>query len=220
MFRLLVICGQSWGTPWYGKNAGLLEGLPTGLRDVELTGGHLRSVPGPVATQRHHRAALHVRHEPQRACRRHDQTERVSADHTLPFAALGLPKPIKGVTVTEGHFHDPAMARRAYNLFRAQGESGGEKGFERGAGLALARLLGGRGLRTAQHDDPARGAPATLRAIGHPKLGSRRPLRSGGAPTPSWSAPRWWASRAGRLFCGGHRDAWGDGVTAPHRAAR
>ena len=36
MFGLLVNFGQLWGEPWYGKNTGFIEGLPTGLRDVEL----------------------------------------------------------------------------------------------------------------------------------------------------------------------------------------
>jgi hypothetical protein len=42
-----MIFGQSRAEPWYGKNAGLMQGLSTGLRDVELTGRHLLSVPGP-----------------------------------------------------------------------------------------------------------------------------------------------------------------------------
>jgi hypothetical protein len=53
MFGFLLIFGQLWGEPWYGKNPGCIEGLPTGLRDVELTGRYLLSVPGPVAAQRH-----------------------------------------------------------------------------------------------------------------------------------------------------------------------
>jgi hypothetical protein len=183
-----LIFGQFRDEPWYGKNAGLMEGLPTGLCHVELTGCHFLSVPRPVATQRHRRAAIHVCHEPQRACRRHDQTERVGTDNTLPFAALVLPEPIKGVTVTDGNFHDPAVAIRAYNLFRAQGEIGGEKGFDRWEGFALARLFGGRGLRTAQHDDPHE-APrqhsmpqaipgldrcACFAGVGHPPCGGLR----------------------------------------------
>ena len=57
MFGLLVIFGQLWGEPWYGKNAGLMEGLPTGPHHVELTGGYFLSVPGPIAAQWHVRAA-------------------------------------------------------------------------------------------------------------------------------------------------------------------
>src|SRR5215467_11022090 len=70
MCGLLVIFGKLWGEPWYGKNAGLMEGLPTGFRHVELTGGHFLSVPGPVAAQRHTRATIHVGNEPQRAAAR------------------------------------------------------------------------------------------------------------------------------------------------------
>src|SRR5215831_16901648 len=90
MFGLLVIFGQLWDEPWYGKNTSLMEGLPTGLRDVELTGGSFLSVPGPVAAQGHTCAAIHVGHEPQRACRCQDQTQRVGPDDTLPLAALVL----------------------------------------------------------------------------------------------------------------------------------
>jgi hypothetical protein len=46
MFGLLIIFGQLWGEPWYENNAGLMEGLPTGFRDVELTGRRFLSVPG------------------------------------------------------------------------------------------------------------------------------------------------------------------------------
>src|SRR5215510_15839380 len=98
MFGLLVIFGQLWGEPWYGKNTGLIEGLPTGLRDVELAGCHFLSVPGPVAAQRHPRATLHVGNEPQGACCYQDQTQRVGPNDALPFAALVLPQPSEGVT--------------------------------------------------------------------------------------------------------------------------
>ena len=43
MFGLFIIFGQLWGEPWYGKNTGLMEGLPTGLCYIELTGCHLLS---------------------------------------------------------------------------------------------------------------------------------------------------------------------------------
>jgi len=49
MFGLLVIFGQLWGEPWYRKNPGFIEGLPTGFRDVELTWCRFLSVPGPIA---------------------------------------------------------------------------------------------------------------------------------------------------------------------------
>src|SRR5215471_4491206 len=139
MFGLLVIFGQLWGEPGYGKNTSLMEGLPTGLRDVELTGCHFLSVPGPVAAQRHTRATIHVGNEPQRTCRRHDQTQRVGADDALPLATLVLPQPGEGVTVADRNFHGPAVAILAHNLFRAQRQSRGEKGFEGGGG-ALAHL--------------------------------------------------------------------------------
>ena len=92
------------------ENAGLIERLPTGFRHVELTRCYFLSVPGPVATQRHLRATIHLRDEPQCACRCHDQTKRVSAYNTLPLTTLVLPEPVKGVTVTDGNFHGPAVA--------------------------------------------------------------------------------------------------------------
>jgi len=39
MFRLLMIFGQSWAEPWYGKNSGLVQGLTTGPHHIQLTGG-------------------------------------------------------------------------------------------------------------------------------------------------------------------------------------
>src|SRR5919198_5972041 len=110
MFGLLIIFGQLWGEPWYRKNPGCIEGLPTGFCHVELTGRHFLSVPGPVAAQGPLRAAIHVRHKPQRACRGQDQTARVGTKEALPLAALVLPQPGEGVTVTARHFHGPAVA--------------------------------------------------------------------------------------------------------------
>src|SRR5262249_15479356 len=104
MFGLLVIFGQLWAEPWYGKNTGLMEGLPAGLRDIELTGGHFLSVPGPVAAQRHTRAAINVSNEPQCTGRRQDHTKRVGTDDAWPLAALVLSQPGEGFTVTDGIF--------------------------------------------------------------------------------------------------------------------
>ena len=93
-----------------------MEGLPTCFRHVELTWCHFLSVPGPVAAQGHRRAAIHVRNEPQRACCGQNQTERVGTENTLPLAALVLPEPGKGVTVTDGNFYGPAVVILAYDL--------------------------------------------------------------------------------------------------------
>src|SRR5215831_21242643 len=122
MCGLLVIFGKLWGEPWYGKNAGLMEGLPTGFHHVELTGGHFLSVPGPVAAQRHTRAAIHVGNAPQCAGRRQEQTQRMGADDVLPLATLVLPEPGAGMTVPDSYFHGPAVAICAHDPFRAQGE--------------------------------------------------------------------------------------------------
>jgi len=108
MFGLLFIFGQFWGKPWDGKNAGLVEGLPTGLRDVELTGRYFLSVPGPVATQRHLPPAIHVGNEPQRACRGQGQPQRIRPKDALPFATLFLAQTREGIGVADGNFHRPA----------------------------------------------------------------------------------------------------------------
>src|SRR5215510_3706898 len=153
MFGLLVIFGQLWGEPWYGKNTGLIEGLPTGLRDVELTGCHFLSVPGAVAAQRHTCATIYVGNEPQRACCRQDQTQRVGADDALPLATLVLPQPGEGVTVTDSNFHGPAVTILAHDLVSAQRQIGGEKGFDGWRWFSLALLWGGGFALTAQHHD-------------------------------------------------------------------
>ena len=51
-------------------------------------------VPGPIATQRHLRVLLNTVDEPQRACRSHDQTQRVRPNDALPFATLILAQPM------------------------------------------------------------------------------------------------------------------------------
>ena len=113
MCGLLFFFGQLWGEPWDRKNAGLVEGLPTGLRYVKLAGGRFLSVPGPVAAQRHTRAAINLVDKPQRACRGQDQPQRVGADDSLPLATLVLSQPVEGITVAERNFHRPARAIRA-----------------------------------------------------------------------------------------------------------
>src|SRR4029450_4454215 len=105
-----MIFGQSEGEPWYGKNAGLVQGPPTGFRHVELTGGHFLSIPRPIVTQMERRATLDLVDKPQGTCRRHDQTERIGADNALPLPALISPQPIEGIGITDGNFHGPAVA--------------------------------------------------------------------------------------------------------------
>src|SRR5262245_47456300 len=153
MCGLLIIFSHLWGEPWYGKNTGLMEGLPTGLHDVELTWCYFLSVPGPVAAQRHTRATIHMGNEPQCACRHHDQTQRVGADDALPLATLVLPQPGEGVTVTDRNFYGPAVAILAHDLVSAQRQLGGEKGFDGWGWFSLALLFGGGFALTSQHHD-------------------------------------------------------------------
>ena len=110
MFGLLMIFGQIRGEPWYGNNSGVIQGLTTGPHHVKLAGSDFLSVPRPIAAQIERRAALDLVDKPQRACRRHDQTERVGADDALPLTALILPQSIEGVGVANFNFHRPAVA--------------------------------------------------------------------------------------------------------------
>ena len=154
MFGLLVIFGQFWGEPWYGKNASLMERLPTGLRDVELTGCRFLSVPGPVATQRHTRAAINLVDKPQRACRGQDQTQRVRPHDTLAFPTLLLAQTREGVGVTDGNVHRPAVAILREDVLRAQGEIGREKRLDRRRGFAVSSTFGAAGALTPYDHDP------------------------------------------------------------------
>ena len=142
MFGLLDIFGPLWGEPWYGKNAGLMEGLPTGLRDIELTGSRFLSVPRPVAAQRHPRAAINLFDKPQRACRGQDQTQRVGPYDALAFTTLLLAQTREGVGVTDGNFHRPAVTILREDVLRAQGEIGREKRLDRWGWFAVARTFG------------------------------------------------------------------------------
>ena len=156
MFGLLVIFGQIRGEPWYGKNAGLMEGLPTGLtpRPVDLvplsvctradSGTDAPAVPRSTCVD-----------EPQRACRRHDQTQRVGAHDALPLATLVLPQTIEGVGVTDGNFHGPAVAILASRCPAAlKVRSVVKKASMAGGGfLWPGRLVAAFGI-TPQHHDP------------------------------------------------------------------
>src|SRR2546423_832084 len=110
MFRLLMIFGQLWGEPWDGKNSRFLKGFTTGPHHIQLTGGYLLPVPGPIGTQIERRATLDLIDKPQRACRRHAQTERIGANDALPLPALIAPQPVEGIRVADCNFHRPAVA--------------------------------------------------------------------------------------------------------------
>src|SRR5919199_3062983 len=102
MFGLFVIFGPLWGEPWEGKKAGLLEGLPTGLRAIAWTGGRLLSVPGPRAAPRPPRAAINLGEKPPRACCGQEQTPRVCPDAVVACTTL-LGAPTRaGVGVPQG----------------------------------------------------------------------------------------------------------------------
>ena len=154
MFVLLVIFGQLWDKPWYGKNASPMKGLPTGFRHVELTGGRFLSVPGPVAGQRYTRAALNLVNKPQRACRGQDQTQRVGPDDALAFPTLLLAQTREGVGVTDGNFHRPAVAILREDVLRAQGEIGREKRLDRWGWFVVASPCGAALALTPYDHDP------------------------------------------------------------------
>ena len=181
-----MIFGSFRDEPWYGKNTGLMEGLSTGLRHVELTGGHFLSVPGPRATKRSRRAAIHLGNAPQRAGRGHDQTQRVGAYDALALAPLSLPETIEGMGVAHVNCDDPALAILVHDVLEAHGEIGGEKGLDRRRGFAVAPLGGGAfGLASYDHDPHAAPGPHRVpQALPGWKLGAvltgvRRPTRGG-----------------------------------------
>src|SRR5262245_11488365 len=118
--------GQVWGEPWEGTHAGLLEGLPTGLRSVEWPGGRWLAVPGPGAAQRHPRAAIPRVDTPPRACRGQAHTARGGAHEARPLTALCLPHTRAGVGLAPGPCHRPAVAGRAPDGVATPGESGGQ----------------------------------------------------------------------------------------------
>ena len=153
MFGLLVIFGQCWGEPWDGTNAGLIQGLPTGFRHVELTGRRFLSVPGPGAAQRHSRAAIHLGNEPQRAGRGQNQTPRMRPKEARPLATRFLAQPRAGLGVPDGHFHCPAGMIFGSDVLGAQGEIGGEKGCDDwGWGSGATPCGGACGLAPYAHD--------------------------------------------------------------------
>ena len=184
MFGLLVIFGQLWGKPWYGENTGLMEGLPTGLRDVELTGGRFLSVPGPVAAQRHpvSRSTWAMNHSVRAAAR----TKRnvLAPMMRCRLRHWSCPSPSKAL-LSRMAISTAQRWPYARTISSAlKGEIGGEKGFDGWGWFSLSWPCGGSCAMPAQHRQPARGAQATPGATGPPRLGSPHPLRWGGATTP------------------------------------
>src|SRR5512134_799978 len=154
MCGLLVIFGHLWGEPWYGKNASLMEGLPTGLRHVELTGRRFLSVPGPVAAQRHPRGAINVGHEPPCTCRGQDHAQCVGPDDALAFPTLLLAQTREGIGVTDGNFHRPAAPILREDVLWAQGEIGREKRLDRWGWFVVASPFGAVLVLTPYDHDP------------------------------------------------------------------
>ena len=154
MFGLLSMFGQFWGEPWYGKDTGLLEGLPTVLRYVKLTGGHFLSIPGPVAAQRHTCATIDLVDTPQRACCGQDQTQRVCPHEAWAFPTPLLAQPREGVRGTDGNVHRPAVAILREDVLGAQSESGREKRLDRRRWFARSSSFGATGARTPYDHDP------------------------------------------------------------------
>jgi hypothetical protein len=137
-----MIFGQIRGKPWYGTQAGLVQGLTTGPHHIQLTGRHLLSVPGPRAAQRHPCATLAWGDTPERACHRHAQTPRVRPQETWPLAPLLVAEPIDGARITACHVPSPAGAIRVEDVLGAHGTLGGDKGFKGWGWGSLARPFG------------------------------------------------------------------------------
>ena len=78
--RVVVIFSQILGEPWYGKDAGLVQGLATGPDDVQLAGRALLPVPRPIAVESDEVGPARLFQEPQRACRGQPEAQRVGPD--------------------------------------------------------------------------------------------------------------------------------------------
>ena len=181
-----------------------------GLRDVELTGRHFLSVPGPVAAQRHPHATIHAGNKPQRACRSQDQTQRIGPDDALPLATLVLAQAREGVGVTDGNFHRPAVAIFGKISSGLKERSVVKKASRTGGGFLWPRRVVARvALRRTTTTRTSR--PGNTGCHSPHQAWISAPASLGWGATLWRSAPGSWASQSGRLFCAGHRDAWGRG---------
>ena len=71
----------------------------------------------------------------------------------MPLPALISPQPIEGIGVTDGNFHGPAVAIFVQDVLGAQGQIGGEKGFNGWGWFSLPRPFGSAWTLTSQHHD-------------------------------------------------------------------
>src|SRR5919198_2860722 len=122
MVRLLMIFGQIWDEPWYGKNPRLVQGFATGPDDVEMTGGAFVPVPGAIATEIQRVSLVGVFQEPQCARGGHHQAKRVGPDKTRDLAALVLAESVERMAVSNGNFDRPAGVILLQDVLRAQGQ--------------------------------------------------------------------------------------------------
>ena len=147
-----MIFGKIYDEPWYGENASLVQRVATGPGDVELGGGALLPVPGAVATEVHRVGLVGVFEAPQRSRGGHHEAKGVGPDNALDLPALVLAQTVERMTVPNGDFDGPAVTILPEDVFPAEGEICGEKGFDWGTRLALARLLGAGGGWATDHD--------------------------------------------------------------------
>jgi hypothetical protein len=61
MFGLLLTFSKIRSEPWYGKNASLVESLPTGFRHVELTRRHFLPIGFAIVFAKFGSSALLVK---------------------------------------------------------------------------------------------------------------------------------------------------------------
>jgi hypothetical protein len=154
MFGRLVIFGQLWEKPWYGKNAGRKQSLSTSPHHLKLTGCHLLSVPRPIAAPRPPQPrstwALHPSVRAAVMTKRH-----VWGPHDArPFTPWLLPQTIAGMGSAEGNFHGPAGAILAQDGVDAHGEIGGKPRRTRRERFAAPRRVAAAGGGAPHHDAP------------------------------------------------------------------
>jgi hypothetical protein len=143
----------------------------------------------------------------------------VGTEDAVPLPAVILPSPLEGAGVAHGNCPGPAGMILRQAGWGAPGQSGGEKGFP-GWGGGCARAVWVRVDSHVAAPRPAQGAQAAPQATGPTRLGSRGLPPWGAATTPGRAARGAAASRAGRLFGAGPRDAVSAAWAATWRAWR
>src|SRR5215831_14859430 len=182
MCRLLRLFCKIWGEPWYGENAGLVEGFLARPDDIELAGGALLPVPRPIAVEIEGVGPANLLDEPQCACRRQPKAQRVSPDDPWQLPTLLMTQPIKGIGVTNCDFDGPAVSILLQHVLHVEGEIRGEEGLDGGRRLVSAWRLAPLPRGAADRHDPYQPAGQHGVPQAHPRLHLRARFAGMGEP--------------------------------------